>query len=292
MPIFLQIEPTNRCNLECRLCVTGSKNLKRDKRDMSLKEFVNIIDQLEESVFFLVLYNLGEPLLNVDIYRMIEYAKKKRIFVKLNSNGDFKDKKHIKNIINCGLDELTISLDCVTPYLYSRYKSSDSFENVIENIGLLIKERCSSPQPYINIQLLLMRENESEIHRFKRLVKEFKADAGVMKKLRVDFPGVAPERSFLPLKGRYVRKIYKNNYHRKRCLRPWISTLILCDNSVIPCCFDMQGDCSFGMVYNHNFKQIWNNDSYLVFRKKILEDINKIGLCKQCSAIEFFDNFA
>ena len=291
LPFFLQVEPTNRCNLNCRLCLTGYEKLNRPKRDMAFDEFAKIIDQLEGSVFYLVLYNLGEPLLNSQIYQMISYAKKKRIFVRLHTNGDFKDKKHIGSIINCGVDELTVSLDCATPQAYLKHKKSDTFENVIDNIGSIIRERGRRCRPFINIQLLLTRDNENEISRFKSLVGRLKADKGLIKKVRVDFPGVQPDAAFLPLDARYIRKIYKDGYRKKRCFRPWVSTVVLCDNSVTPCCFDMQAEHKFGSMDNSDFRQIWVSRGYAEFRQQALSDINKIPLCRQCSAIDFFDNF-
>lgn len=291
LPLFLQVEPTNRCNLNCRLCLTGYGKLNRPKRDLAFDEFAKIIDQLEGSVFYLVLYNLGEPLLNSQIYQMIGYAKKKGIFVRLHTNGDFKDKKHIENIISCGVDELTISLDCATPQVYFKHKKSNTFKNVIDNIGAIVRQRGRESRPFINIQLLLTRDNENEITRFKSLVRQLKVDKGLIKKARVDFPGVQADTSFLPLDTRYIRKIYKDVYRKKRCLRPWVSTVVLCDNSVTPCCFDMQAEHKFGSMDNFDFRQIWGNQGYAEFRQQALKDINKIPLCRQCSVIDFFDIF-
>jgi len=291
LPLFVQIEPTNRCNLNCSLCITGLGKLRRPKRDMSFREFTQIIDQFEESIIYLVLYNLGEPLLNTQLYDMIKYAKKKKIFVRLSSNGYFTEKKHIKDIVNCGLDELIISLDCVSPQNYLKYKNSHSFYDVINNIELIIKERKGKHGPFINVQLLLIRDNEEDISQFRCLVRRLGVDKGLIKKPRVNFPGVIPDTSFLPLNSKYIRKSYKDFNRIRECIRPWISTVILSDGSVVPCCFDMQGEYNFGDTINLNFRQIWNSDRYILFRSQILTDSNHISLCQQCSVKDFFDNF-
>lgn len=291
LPPFLQIEPTNRCNLNCKLCITGRGGLQRSKRDISFEEFVKIINQLEGSIIYLLLYNLGEPLLNTQIYEMIRYAKKKRIFVKLSTSGYFNDRKHVDNIISCGLDELVISLDCVTPQAYLKYKNSPSFETVIKNIELIIEKRGKRPRPFVDIQLLLLRDNEKEISRFKSLVRSLKVDRGLIKKIRVNFPGIEPDVSFLPEDDKYIRKSYQSSYKRERCFRPWISAVILSDNSIVPCCFDMHGKHNFGNITSQDFWQIWNNTEYMLFRKQVLADINQISLCRQCSLGNFFNNF-
>ncbi len=291
LPFFLQVEPTNRCNLNCRLCLTGYEKLNRPKRDMAFSEFAKIVDQLQESVFYLVLYNLGEPLLNSSIYQMVDYAKKKKIYVRLHTNGDFKEKDHAEKLINCGVDELTISLDCATPEAYLRHKKSDTFDNVIANIASIVEKRGRRTRPFINIQLLLIRDNENDVSRFRQLVRGLKVDKGLIKKVRVDFPDIMPEKSFLPQQEKYIRKIYKDGYRKKRCLRPWVSTVVLCDNSVTPCCFDMQAEHKFGNMGDFGFGQIWENQKYSRFRQQAVKDVNQISLCRQCSAIDFFDNF-
>ena len=161
--------------------------MRRPKRDMSFSEFTQIIDQFEGSIIYLVLYNLGEPLLNAHIYEMINYAKKRRIFVKLSTNGYFTDRKHIKDIVNCGIDELIISLDCVSPKNYLKYKNSHSFYDVINNIELIIKERKGRQSPFINVQLLLIRDNEEDISQFRCLVRRLGVDKGLIKNQELIF---------------------------------------------------------------------------------------------------------
>lgn len=290
-PFLIQVEPTNRCNLGCSLCLTGTGNLRRRKGDLGFEKFKIIIDQLERSIIYLALYNLGEPLLNPEIYSMIEYARGKRIFTRLSTNGVFHDKENIRKLISCGVNELIISLDCADPQVYFEYKRSHTFERVIENIAAMVKERGERPLPFINLQLLLMRDTEKEISRFKKMARRLKVDRGLIKKVRVDFPGVKPDRSFLPKDNKHIRNVYKNHSHKGLCIRPWISTLILWDGVVAPCCFDMDAQNTFGNAFSATFSEIWNNERYRSFRRQLLGGADKIPLCKQCSFRQFFKNF-
>lgn len=290
-PFLVEIEPTNRCNLKCSLCLTGAEMLKRTKGDMPLGGFKRIINQLKGSIVYLVLYFLGEPLLNLQIFQMIEYAKKHKIFIRLSSNFNFDNKQNITNIINCRVDELVISLDCATPQTYFAYKKNRDFERVIKNIKLLIQARREKLKPFINLQLLLMRHTENEISEFRKLVRSLNVDRGIIKKVRVDSLGIEPKRIFLPKNNKYIRSAYKNNSKESVCYRPWISTLFLWDGSVIPCCFDMEGEYNFGNISYLNFEQIWNNEKYIHFRSQMLKGSNQIPICKQCSFKNFYDNF-
>ena len=291
LPFLLQLEPTNRCDLNCSLCLTGAGKLKRPRGDMSLEEFKKILNHLQTSLIYIVLYNLGEPLLNPDIYKMIEYAKKKKIFTRLSTNANFSDKGHIKNILSSGLDELVISLDCATEETYRSYKKSTDFNRVLNNISLLIKERGQRPKPFINLQFLVMSSTEQEIGKFKKLVKDLGVDKGLIKKVRVDYFAKEPEYGLLPKDKRFHRDIYRNKVKKTTCFRPWISTLVLWDGVVVPCCFDMNGDFILGNAAGKKITQIWNNKEYAVFRKKIAKNLDSPPLCSQCSIKDFSSNF-
>lgn len=289
LPSFVQIEPTNRCNLKCSLCITGRGDIKRNKGDMSFQVFKKTIDELEKHIFYLGLYNLGEPLLNKEIYKMIEYAKEKGIFIRLSTNGFFYDRDNIRNLVNSGLDELVISLDYATPQTYMKYTGMDGFKVVVENIRSLIEARGSRLKPFIALQLLVMRETEEDIPKFKRMVCDLAVDRGVLKPVRVNFPGFPPMRDILPKNSKYIRKAYLNtNSKNGVCYRPWISTVILWDETVVPCCFDMWGGYSFGNLSKTKFGKIWNSENYISFRRRVSSKFNQNQLCKECSLKDIF----
>lgn len=291
LPPIVQIEPTNRCNLHCCLCLTGLGQLRRPKGDMSIGNFKKIIDQLEKGIIYLVLYNLGEPLLNPDIYQIVQYAKRKKVFIRFSTNGEFGDKENIKKIVNSGIDELVISLDYVTQQTYLKYKKSPNFEIVIKNVESIIKERGKRLKPYVNLQLLITLDTEKQVSQFRKMAHDLGVDKSLIKKVRVNFPGIEPDKNVFPLNSKYIRKAYENNLRRSICYRPWISTLVFWDGSIVPCCFDMQGEYNLGNICNMSFEKIWNNINYVSFREQTLKSRNQISLCRQCSLQDFFDNF-
>lgn len=261
----------------------------RHSGDMSFGNFKKIIDQLEQSIIYLALYNLGEPLVNADIFKMAEYLKKRSIFVRLSTNGVF-DKKYIEQIVDVGIDELVISLDCASPQTYKKYKSTDYFETVIENTKLIIKERGKRLKPFVNLQLLLMKDTERETAEFKKLVRILKVDRGIIKPIWVGFLGKSIRKEFMPGNNKYIRPGYKGDAKEGICYRPWFTAVILWDGSIVPCCSDMQGEYAFGNVFCEDLKSVWNNEKYILFRRNILNGIHQIPLCKECSILDVFSN--
>src|SRR3990172_4794259 len=115
LPIHLSVSSTDRCNLKCDFCHVHSPNVgdfdfKHDPcPDINIKMFKEIIDRFKHAVSVSIIGS-GEPLLNKDFYKMVQYAKKMRMLVRTSTNGIF-PKNHLDELINSGLYEVEISLN-------------------------------------------------------------------------------------------------------------------------------------------------------------------------------------
>jgi radical SAM protein with 4Fe4S-binding SPASM domain len=67
------------------------------------------------------------------------------------------------------------------------------------------------------------------------------------------------------------------------CPRPWISTLVNWDGSVVPCCFDKNGRHQFGTIKEHHLDHIWNSENYDNFRNAMLTARSSLEICANCS---------
>lgn len=226
---------------------------------------------------------MGEPLLNINIIPMIKHARQKNIFVRLNTNGTLINQSIAQQIIDSDLNEILISLDCATAEKYLKYKNSDGFNKVLDNIKLLIKNRSDKKHPFIAIQLLLQKDSEHDIAKFKKIAKSLAVDKVLLKKIRVNSPGSLIKADFLPKNKKLIRDYYKSKQTKKSCFRPWQSAVMLSNGDIVPCCFDMEADHVFGNTAEHTFTEIWNNKKYTQFREKIKTDRNQLLLCKSCS---------
>lgn len=128
IPLFVSWSLTNRCNLHCRYCEIPTLKSK----ELSTEQVFKVIDELYLSGTRVVSFTGGEPLLREDIGRIIDYAKSKGIYVKLNSNGILV-KKRIKDIKN--LDVLQLSFDGPKA-IHDRQRGKGSYDSVIEAINI------------------------------------------------------------------------------------------------------------------------------------------------------------
>src|SRR5690242_3480100 len=122
-PLRLRIEPTNLCNLKCISCPNGVE-APREGGFMDMGLYRKIID---EAASFprpteVILYLGGEPLLHANLTDMIEYAAKKDLFVRFNSNAALLTSESTESLLTTELYEITFSFDDMSPAQYEELR--------------------------------------------------------------------------------------------------------------------------------------------------------------------------
>jgi len=289
-PFILTVEPTVLCNLKCPHCVTGMGKTIREKSSLDLKTFRHILDIVGESLWYLLLYNQGEPFLNSDFLTFVELAKQKQIYVTTSTNGHFlQNEDFVCNLVRSGLDSLIISLDGADAETYEKYRSGGDFRKVVEGIELLVKIRneLKSSTPKVLIQFLVMKHNEHQFEKMRDLARSLGADRLLFKTFQIESKQTGE--AFLPSSPRWRR--YKNvgegiqpKNELKGCDRLWYSSVVLSDGRIVPCCFDKNGIFNFGNISQvKKFEKIWKSNEYTEFRNRLLSRAEQISICQNCS---------
>jgi radical SAM protein with 4Fe4S-binding SPASM domain len=290
LPFIINIEPTVTCNLRCPHCITGMGLIKRESSSLNLKLYKNILNELGDKLWYLLLYNQGEPFLHEQFFEFIELAKKKGIYVTTSTNGHFLAKEEfIERLVKSGLDSIIISLDGADKKTYEKYRYNGDFNKVFKGIERLsdCKRKMNSDTPKILLQFLLMKHNEHQLVKIKQQSKTLGADRLLVKTFQIEDRNKAL--TFLPRQEKYNRyKIEKENFNQKKivsknCSRLWYSTVILSDGRVVPCCFDKNGKFSFGNIKDKSLKEIWTSDGYKKFRSQITRDREFFEICRNCT---------
>ncbi len=129
------IEPTNRCNLDCRTCIRNTWD--EPLGQMSWSTFDRILDGLcafspTPAVFF---GGLGEPLTHPRIVEMVTRAKQLGANVEMITNGTLLTKDVSRQLIDAGLDMLWVSLDGATPESYADVRLGAALPTVLANLA-------------------------------------------------------------------------------------------------------------------------------------------------------------
>ncbi len=152
--------------------------LKRPQQLMEWNTFTRIIDQITPYAFQVRLYNWGEPNSHPCIYDMIRYISSKNIGVIMSSNLVRLDEKDVRELVDSGLEYLTVSLDGTTQEIYSQYRVRGDFNAVLDHLRAILEYRHSSGSrtPFIEWQFIVMKHNEHQIKEARKLAGEIGVD--------------------------------------------------------------------------------------------------------------------
>ena len=106
----LYIEPTTKCNLNCKMCFRHTW-FDEPICDLSLEDYRQVLATMPKSVETVFFGGMGEPLFHRDILEMIRLAAETGAEVELLTNGTLLTEKMIHGILDAGLTRLWISID-------------------------------------------------------------------------------------------------------------------------------------------------------------------------------------
>ena len=280
-PVKLTIDPCNFCNLRCELCPVGTKAPGRQQSMMSFDLFKKIMDECGKYLWEIDLFNWGEPLLNKQIFKMIEYARKMKIDVNLSTNLKYFNDGICDNLIQSGLTKLIISLDGASQASVERYQKGNDFDAVLRNMSQIVdrRKKVKSRFPFIQWRFLVNRYNETEIEKAGKYAEELMIDRLELSVFRCDthkelisdsearYSMVQP---WLP--SDETLSMYDYSYRRNKILKDvcrllWFESVIQPDGSVSPCCAVWYYKFDFGTICDSSFREIWNSNNYMNARK-------------------------
>ena len=289
-PFTASIEPTTSCNLRCPECPSGLRQFTRPTGKMSLGLFQQTVDQLSPGLFYLILYFQGEPFLNPLFFKMVEYAKQKRIYTATSTNAHFLNDNFAEKTVRSDLDRIIISLDGTDQDTYEKYRVGGKLDKVIKGIENLIKwkRELKSATPYVVMQFIVFRTNEHQVEDVKALAKLTGVDKLELKSAQVyDYEEA---KDLIPENEKYSRykKDSSGNYIidnslNNHCFRMWRGSVITWDGLVVPCCFDKDATHRLGDLKKQSFEEIWNSETYRNFRKKVFSERAGIDICRNCT---------
>ncbi len=131
-PLNVTFTITTRCNFKCQYC----KMWNRNEKEMTLEEIISLIDELSMIGTKRLSFSGGEPLLREDIGEIINYSKKKGLFLTINSNG-FLVEEYLNKIRK--IDIMILSFDG-PPDIHDFQKYKGAYENLMRAIKILRKE--------------------------------------------------------------------------------------------------------------------------------------------------------
>lgn len=159
----IAFEVTQKCNLNCPLCFNSQNG-----GDLPLARIKQLLDECHELRIRQVRFTGGEPLLYKNLESALSYAKKRNLFVIVNTNATRLNEKNT-SILKQYTDHLLISLQGFNPSSeYQLTRTRTDFQRKILNINRL-KTLLPSVQLGTIISRTLLRNFAGYIHLIKSL---------------------------------------------------------------------------------------------------------------------------
>ncbi len=278
----VNLELTSKCNYSCSGCPTH--NLVRGKGSINTNLFKSIFDEIGNDVERIFLWNYGEPLLHPHVSELVNYAGNFSTKKIMSTTGwKLEDLKEIDFLTK--LDELIISINGLTPEVYSQHQVNGNLEKVIRGLELIAPVMADSNARYI-MQTVAHKGNLDELPRSEDFARRYGFDMLVVKSFNVMDRTQETFDKFVPLGTEFSR--YNKNLQdpakipASRIYPCEEAMVINWDGTVNPCCWDYLGKYNLGNVEDKGVYAVWNSSSFKNHRKKIKRE-KFLDICVDCA---------
>ncbi len=169
-PFLVVWNYTNACNLRCQHCYQSASKPLPD--ELSLKEKLDVIDQLSENDVVAVAFSGGEPIMGADFFEVASYASSKHMFISVATNGTLLSEKMVDRLVDSGVKYLEISLDSACPSKHDSFRGVSGAWN--RTIGG-IKNAASRDELFVCVASTITRNNFGEVNELIDLAGELDA---------------------------------------------------------------------------------------------------------------------
>ncbi len=315
-PRAIQIYPTERCNLSCKMCFL--RTIDKKPKDLNFEIVKKLIKEVK---FFRPLFGLsgGEPTVYKYFFETVELIRKNSLDLTIVTNGvnlgEIAD-----YLVEMGVNKLKISIDGSTE-IHNRIRGRNVFERIEEGIRKIndLKNKKKKKYPKLILHSILSRDSDIEFiikfamkHNFNNLVflpvlftdkedfenfyketgqkphywlgsnfdiSEFIVDEQMIKEIMKNDFNI----SFSPpvhwnLKEYFGRdKDYIDSFKGK-CRSVFNSVTIKPDGNLELC-----PDYILGNLKEERFFKLWNNNK-AKFIRKLIKSNRSLSVCKGCCA--------
>jgi radical SAM protein with 4Fe4S-binding SPASM domain len=248
LPAIIEISNSGVCNRECSFCPRSDPNYNHVNEFFSNDLHDKLCDELANFDFSGIFAYCGfnEPLIKKDIYRDIQYARKKlpKSKIEIVTNGDVLNEDKLKRLYDAGLTTILISV-------YDGGDAEKKFYDMCENLNL-------SKEAYI----------------IRNRYKEAQEDFGLTLSNRA---GNLENASF---------KVYSlKEALKKPCTYPSYMFFVDYNGDVLMCSHDWGKKLILGNLNKNSFVEIWKGKKSMFARNKLNNSDRHFSPCNKCDVM-------
>lgn len=285
-PLRVLIDPCDICNFRCDFCFQSKENFVGTK--MTPQIFDTIVKQLKEfesPINVVHMYGLGEPLINEHLPEYVSKLKENNVAkeVAITTNGSLLKEELSKELIDAGLDRLSISLNGISNEHFKNIVGVNvNFDGMYEQIKYFysIRKQC-----HLHVKINGDYFSEKDKEKFVYLFKDCTDSINIDHVVNV-WPGLEVTDNNAQRMYDYDLENLKTEQSGRKAVCPlmFYELLVHSDGSVSPCAVDYNYKKeNLGNISSQTLKNIWRGEQLLEIRKQALKG-EKIAysICQNC----------
>lgn len=267
-PVTCEIDPSNRCNLDCDFCMFSSYRKSSNEHlpwDIYIKLIKELANAGSKSITFT---GGGEPLMNPRFNQMVGSALLLGFEVGLVTNGVLLDK--VENLE--AFKFIRVSLDAHNREDYLKVKNVDRFHTVLENVNNGLKRN-----KIIGLSYVVCEENNKNLNKAEELAEQLGVAYIQIK------PAYINNKIFTGFEYPDGRPVIETKRYMPTdnlpCSIAALIALIGADSNVYYCCQHRgKKKFSLGSLKEHTFTELW---------KKRMGIKPNVSLCPPCRYMNY-----
>lgn len=171
--IGIFLDPVLACNLRCKMCYFSDEKKRQTYKGM-LK--IEEMEQMAKALFHRALkLQIGcgaEPTLHKNLKEIVALGRKYGIpYISITTNGNLLDKDTLRQLIEAGLNELTLSAHGLTQQTYEELMPNGKFERFVQLLQDVEELKREFPAFKLRLNYTINRDNMDELRQFWEVVR-------------------------------------------------------------------------------------------------------------------------
>jgi len=284
MPVAAMLQLTARCNLRCRHCY----QVTRRKRELTTRQWLEVLDGLRDAgVLFLTLSG-GEPLVRGDFFDICRRARELRFALQLKTNAQLVDRRVADRLASLALLDVQMSLYSTRSGIHDSITGlRGSHRRLMSAARMLVRRGVK-----VSMMTPLMTVNTGEIDDLVALARREGFDWSMDPHLNVCEDGgctpLALRTGDDQLEAIFSSPSLVDLEAMRRSARVRRVTDRVCNAGRVSCCITPDGDVlpcpllqvPFGNVLRRPFARIWRSSR----RRASIDALtwNDLPTCRDC----------
>ena len=292
MPLHMQFELTNFCNLKCPVCPTGLGALNRKPQVMDVDLFRRVIEEVGPYLLTASLWGWGEPLLHPHLSEILKAIGKYPVATFLSTNGqNLDDDRVIDALVNYPPTYLIIAIDGLTDETNSQYRVDAKLAPVLNGVQRLveIKKQRAIEFPILHMRSIVMKHNQHELPYLQGFAEKHSFDLLTIRTLSI-IDSEDPDTvhgGFVPDVSEFRAYDYHDDERVRRgdyiCQEPFWFPTVFVDGTLVACEQDYNAQQPMGkIIQDTSFRDVWFGKQAKQVRGIIRDASETVSFCKNC----------